>query len=353
MEENKKKVSVKKIIVTVVCVLLALLMAALIGVAVYISGLMDKIDRNIDSTLETISESEYEEMIREEEPSTPTDPVLEEVDPTDVVWEEETEIEKMDHIINILLIGHDRGNGEKSRGRSDAMILVTINKQDDSVMLTSLMRDTYVQIPGKKDNRLNASFAFGGVKLLNETIKKNYGITIDGNIMVDFHSFPKVIEVIGGIDMKLTKAEANHLNRLPYGDQGQWEPNLVAGMNRLDPYQALAYSRIRKLSGGDFGRTARQRKVLKAIFNEVKDMSLGQLNDLLDELLSIVSTDMEDSQILEYALDLLPRLSNLTISTQNIPVEGTYKNVKIGGKAVIVIDFEKNKEVLREFMSID
>lgn len=353
MDEQKKKVSVKRIVITVICVVMALLLIAVIGVAAYVSGLMGKISRDPDATLETISESQYEEMIQEEEGTLPTDSELEQIDPTDVVWEEEPTVEPTiehdDRVINILLIGQDRTPNQKNRQRSDAMILVTVNKVKNTITLTSLMRDTYVQIPGKKDNRLNASFAFGGIKLLNETIKKNFGVIIDGNIVVDFASFEKVIDVLGGVDVKLTKTEANYLNKRPeVVDQ-----DLVAGVNRLDGNQALQYSRIRKLSGGEFGRTERQRKVLKSIMNEVKDQSLSKINNLLNELLPLVSTDMEDSEIFDYAFELLPMLSDLTVETKRIPADGAYKQANIGGKAVIVPNLEKNRQVLQEIMSVE
>ena len=120
------------------------------------------------------------------------------MDPEDVVWSDAVDVYGTDNIINILLIGQDaRKEGE--RARSDAMILATVNKTDQKIILTSLMRDMYVQIPGYSDNRINAAYAFGGTETLDETIRVNFDIEVDGNIELDFSGFCDIIDFIGGI----------------------------------------------------------------------------------------------------------------------------------------------------------
>lgn len=351
MDEEKKKVPVKRIVITVISIVLAVILIAGIGVTAYVEGLLGKMNRDPDATFDTISESEYNQLLEEEEATAETEFQGEEMDAADVVWDEETLLSQGESVINIMLIGQDRRPGNKKNARSDAMILVTINKVKKTITLSSFMRDMYVQIPGKNDNRINASYAMGGIKLLNKTIKKNFGVTIDGNVVIDFAGFMDAIEILGGIDIKLTKAEANYLNTTTYKDQEHWETNLVEGMNHLDANQALAYARIRKISGGDFGRTNRQRKVLKALMTKVKEMPLAELNNLLNELLPLITTDLTDAEILGYAMELLPILQYLEVKSQQIPAKDTYEYAKIDGKSVLLPDLKKNKQILQKIMS--
>ena len=355
MSRKKKKVSARRVILITLCVILSLILIAGICFIAYVEGMLGKLNRDPDATFETMSESEFNQLIDDEDATGDTEFDGEEMNASDVEWDEETLLSQGENVINLLLIGQDRRPGEKSKHtRSDAMILVTINKAKKTITMSSFMRDMYVKIPKKKDNRINASYAMGGIKLLNETIKKNFGVTIDGNVVVDFAGFMDAIDIVGGVDIKLTETEARFLNTTrTLKDQPQWKRNLVTGVNHLDAKQALAYSRIRKLSGGDFGRTNRQRKVLKALMNKIKELSLPEMNNLLNKLLPLITTDLKDSEILGYAGDLLPILPYLTVQTQQIPAEKTYKLAKIDGKSVIVPDFKKNKQILQEIMSVE
>ena len=131
----------------------------------------------------------------------------EEMDPEDVIWpEDDNGVIRDKDIINILLIGQDRRPGE-GRARSDSMMIATLNRKNGSIKITSLMRDMYVQIPGYSDNRINAAYAFGGMKLLNEVIAKNFLIHIDGNIEVDFEGFIEGIDIIGGVEISINRVK--------------------------------------------------------------------------------------------------------------------------------------------------
>ncbi len=167
----------------------------------------------------------------------------EKMEPEDVVWAEDpADPEALSMVTNILLIGQDRRPEESGTTRSDAIMIVSMNAETKKVTLVSIMRDTYVQIPGHVDNRINAAYRFGGASLLYETIEKNFGLKIDGTVGVDFSGFVDVINAVGGVDIDLTSAEAEHLSGV--------HPNLHAGLNRLNGEEALSYSRIRHLAGG-------------------------------------------------------------------------------------------------------
>ena len=245
------------------------------------------------------------------------------------------------NIVNIMLIGQDRREGE-GRARSDAMILLTINKKTKSVTLTSFLRDLYVEIPGYGGNRLNASYAYGGMELLNRTIAQNFDIYIDGNVEVDFSQFSQIVDLVGGVDITLRSDEAREIN-------SELGSSLTEGEQHLNGKQALAYARIRKLDAdGDFSRTQRQRTLINAIVRQLKDAGLVKLLDIVEDVLPMVTTDMSNTEILGYATALLPMLVNLNITNQRIPADGAYSYASVNGMSVLKADMEANRQLLRQ-----
>lgn len=275
-----------------------------------------------------------------------------ELDPSDIDWgDPATQIGGGKDVINILLVGQDRREGE-GRCRSDSMILCTINKSAKTLTMTSFMRDMYVQIPGYSDNRINASYAFGGMELLDQCLNVNFGIVVDGNIEVDFSGFQEAIDIVGGVDIELTAAEAQYLNRRGNWDlennAGQW--NLTEGLNHLNGSQALAYSRIRYVGNGDYGRTNRQRTVLTKLLEKAKGLSLSEADKLLKKILPLLATDLTEKQIVRLVMEMLPVLSDLSINTQQIPADGAHYGAYVREMAVLIPDLEKNRAILAEIM---
>lgn len=260
---------------------------------------------------------------------------LEIIDPENIEWNGENYSANDDKLINILLVGQDRREGE-GRQRSDSMILCSFNPETNEVALISFLRDLYIRIPGYSDNRLNAAYSFGGFPLLVDTLYVNFGITVDGCVEVDFNGFKKVIDAVGGIDVKLTAAEAKII-----GDGAK------EGISHLDGDHALMYARIRKLDS-DFGRTNRQRNVVKAVFNQVKNCSVSELMGLVNTVLPLVTTDMSNYQITSLAMQYAPALANLKMSTYSVPADGTYSHAMIRGMAVLVPDLYEVKKILFE-----
>lgn len=242
---------------------------------------------------------------------------------------------------NILLIGQDRLE-EESRARSDAIILCTFHKKDKTLTMTSFLRDLYVQIPGQQNNRINAAYTAGGMKLLRETLEENFGISVDGAVEVDFSAFTKIIDLLGGVTLELRQDEADVINKSTAG-------NLTEGRQLLNGKQALAYARIRKLDAdGDFSRTSRQRKLLETLIRTCRSGSISTLLALAREILPMVTTDMTKKELMGYALELLPTLSQLQIQGQHIPAEGTYSYKKIRGMSVLVPDLEAARQLLQD-----
>lgn len=259
------------------------------------------------------------------------------IKPEDVVWLSYAVPVLDKDVINILFIGQDRREGE-TRQRSDTMIIVSYSKQHGTVKLISLMRDMYVQIPGYSDNRINATYAFGGMELLNETIEVNFGVSIDGNFEVDFEGFTKIIDIIGGVDMTLTQEEADYMNKI-------WGYELSGGINRLNGEQTLVYSRIRNVGNYDYERTERQRAVLTQVLNETLRLNTAAQLRLLDELLPYLTTDMSKQDIVYYIMAIMQNGIN-GMNNYRIPEDGTYKSAKIRDMHVLVPDLEENRELL-------
>ena len=244
-------------------------------------------------------------------------------------------------IVNILLIGQDRREGEET-ARSDSMILCTYHRKTGNVTMTSFLRDLYVPIRGHHSNRINAAYSEGGAALLDDTLRENFGLHIDGNIEVDFSQFAQIIDLLGGVELELREDEAAEINKETGSD-------LAAGTQVLNGAQALTYARIRKLDAdGDFSRTSRQRKVMSALLSRYRDMQWKDLLPLMDQLLPLISTDMNYGKLVLLAMEILPKLSSAQITNQRIPADGTFRDEKIDGMAVLSADLEANRQILRD-----
>lgn len=254
-----------------------------------------------------------------------------------------------DQIINILLIGSDKRASWTQTGRSDSTMVATLDLKHKKLKLTSLMRDMYVNIPGHDMNKFNAAYSFGGVSLLYQTIAADFGLKLDGYVLVDFSAFKAVIKELGGVKISLTQDEYEYLTTA-YKKGSVLD--LKPGVNNMNGVQALAYSRIRQDSKGDFGRTERQRKVLQAIFTEAKSMSFTQLINLAKKILPYVSTDLTNDEILSYLQSII-MLGTTTIDQYRIPIDGSYTQDRINNMAVLIPDMDVNTKALNDFIFED
>lgn len=253
-------------------------------------------------------------------------------------------------VFNILLVGSD-SRESKDRGRSDAIMILSINKNDEKIILTSFLRDIFVDIPGKKSNRLNVAYSAGGPSLLIKTIENNFRIKIDKYASVDFFAFIDIVDAIGGVNISVTEDELpilnDYVNDINLLLEEDYDKDILKthGNHMLNGKQALGYCRIRYV-GTDFARTGRQRAVLEQIFYKVKNSNISKLNDLLNTLLPKITTNLDEGEIISYLLNLKKYLG-YDISQWSVPMSGTYKNVRIRKMAVLDIDFKKNIEEIR------
>ncbi len=260
-------------------------------------------------------------------------------------------------IHNILLLGEENIEGGEGRGRSDLIMIATINEEDKSIKLTSIMRDILVAIPGYSDNRLNAAYAMGGVSLVYQTLANNLGLDIDNYARVNFESFESIIDAIGGVDIKLTKEEADYLNNTNYISKEEFR-NVKAGKNHLNGNQALGYCRIRKVGTSereysDFGRTSRHRKLLESIITSIKDMNLKQLKKFCDKCLPYVTTDIDEETLEKYIKAVFDIGLDKKVKDYRIPIDGTYSDANLRGMLVTKVDLRKNALELQAFIRGD
>ena len=187
---------------------------------------------------------------------------------------------------NIALFGVDSRDNSFSNTRSDCIIIVSINKKTNDVKLTSVYRDTYVNIDGHGLDKITHAYAYGGPELAMSTLNKNLDLNITEFVTVNFETVKTVVDSIGGITIKVTDAEATQIEGLSSG-----------GTYTLDGDQALAYSRIRKIDS-DYQRTERMRTVIEAVFDKVKSLGVSELSNFVDTILPLISTNLSSNEII-------------------------------------------------------
>lgn len=229
-------------------------------------------------------------------------------------------------ITNVLLIGTDGRPGEK-KSRSDAMIILTIDNKHKSLKLTSLARDTYVDIPGHGKQKLTHAYVYGQESLLIETIEKNFELDIQNYAAVDFYSFMDIVDSLGGVNIDIKKDEIHEINKfIPEAYRWNNNPNKGeiayiqhAGEQKLNGYQLLSYSRIRK-NDSAFERDRRQRNVIQGFMNAIKDLPVTKYPGLIDTILPYVSTNMKPTEIIGLGTDILS-IGNLDLKQMEFPID--------------------------------
>lgn len=268
--------------------------------------------------------------------------------------------------MNVLLLGTDeRALAEK--GRTDSMIICSVNTVTGEVKLSSIMRDLAIDYKEMGYDtlgtyRINAANFFGGPEMAMQTVNHNFGLNIQNYVLVNFYGFQDAVEALGGITMDITEAEMNKINDgqkqvagIAYreGVEGveDWPNELLTEYGEgvhLNGQQALAYARIRKLDS-DYARTERQRKVLMAILDVVKQKSALELAQLGATLMPYISTNMELNDILTVAVTVLS--SNMEVSSMRLPVNGSYVEERRNNDAMLWdCDFPTNQQQLYNFI---
>lgn len=339
-----KALKITLIVIGCILLLIALLLG---GLWLYVNGLLNKVDRTEITGNLTLSEAE----IYEGETVDATDSV-EHIDQARDEFQEAQEIAplKDSKITNILLIGTDR-RASWEYGRSDSMMILSINERTKKIHLTSLMRAMYVCIPrsdGEQWGMLNAAYSWGGPKLLIETVENNFRIDIDHYVVVDFAAFEKGVDLLGGVEITLSDAEAHYIQ-----SQSRDKIPTSSGTQLLNGQQARVYCQIR-LIDNDFIRTKRQRTVLTKLMNKAASSSIPKLIDLAETMLPYVNTDMTNGEILSY-IAKVPSLMSNPITQRMLPIENeagkSYTGIIfVQGREMYKVDFNTNIRALHEFI---
>jgi len=290
----------------------AVLIGLLIGGGLYFVTTMNKLDR------ESISNNNEDLGISE-----------------DVMKELE---EKNSKVKNIALFGIDAEEGVT--GRSDAIMILTIDNEHNKLKLTSIMRDSYVNIDGRGKDKINHAYAFGGPELAIKTINQNFNLNIQDFATVNFSTLPKIIDAVGGVKIDVKDYEVSR--------SGVSQ----SGLQNLNGEQALKYSRIRYVGNGDFERTQRQREVLMALFHKVMERSIPSNITLANEILPMVKTNLTNTEIIKMGTNVMSN-GSITPEMERFPRDGYARGQKINGVYYLVYDEEDTIKQMQDYLFED
>lgn len=270
-------------------------------------------------------------------------------------------------VLNVMLFGEDNSDGDE-HGRTDTMIMLSIDNSHKKIKLTSFQRDTYVYIPDYGYNKINASYFYGGPKLAIKTIEANFGIKIDRYAVVDFESFIKIIDTLGGIDMEVTQDEIDYINYQMYKNGQVDEYTTIKdapGVVHLNGQEALWYARNRGLQkgedgneigldGDDWQRTSRQRKLLETLFESMKNADLTQIVSIVSSIGPLITTNLKKDEITALVSNSLTYLK-YDVVQYNVPEKGYwyYDDNTPVGSAIKFSDLQGQRVAFAQFVYED
>ena len=317
--EKAKPKKGKKAGLIIACIVLALVIAVAVFGVVYYNSVLNKINHV------EVPKIDYSQLATEATEAAEEEPAEETTEATTIPTTEPHVASSADYI-NFLVVGQAGRDGETERF-ADSMILFTVNTYEKTLTQTSLLRDSFVKPPnfrGHSFGRIKLTTVYhlgsfysngdiaGSMELMNLTLYNNFGIEVDHNFEIDFDVFVKAINALGGVRIELTEAEAKYLNK-EYENTLQ---EVTPGKNTLYGGAALAYARMRKAEGdadSDIVRTERQRKLVEAVIKQLKKLSASELQNLIDEVLPMITTSMTNTEITDMLMTLVPMLPELTI----------------------------------------
>ena len=250
---------------------------------------------------------------------------------------------KHDTVENYLILGVDSRGEEKSR--TDTMMLLSMNHETNTIKLVSFMRDIYADIPNHRSYKLNTAYYLGGVQLLKDTLNNMFDIPIHHYALIDFKNFETLVDIIApkGVEIDVEKDMSENI-----------DVELKKGLQRLNGKELLGYARFRMDAEGDFGRVARQQKVIEALKDEIVSISsIKNIPKFIGATQGYITTDVTNKEQLELMIKIITA-GGVGIEKLTIPQEGTftYKNYSHAGE-VIQIDVEQNKQILHDFLNLD
>ena len=259
-----------------------------------------------------------------------------------------------DSITNIALFGIDASDG--GVGRSDSIMIATIDTHNKKLKLTSIMRDSYVNIDGHGLDKINHAYAFGKAELAIKTLNENFDLNISEFAAVNFSTLPKIIDKIGGIELDIDSEELQYINGYISDLNGinntSVSPISSTGLQHVNGTQAMAYCRIRYTSGGDYKRTERHREVLSKMFEKILSMSPTSYPSLLNEILPMISTSLSASEIMDLGNEVL-KVGSTSLEQERFPLDGYCEGQMIGGVYYLTFDKETTVNQLHDYIFED
>ena len=259
-----------------------------------------------------------------------------------------------DSITNIALFGIDASDG--GVGRSDSIMIATIDTHNKKLKLTSIMRDSYVNIDGHGLDKINHAYAFGKAELAIKTLNENFDLNISEFAAVNFSTLPKIIDKLGGIELDIDSEELQYINgyisELNGINNTSVSPISSIGLQHVNGTQAMAYCRIRYTSGGDYKRTERHREVLSKMFEKILSMSPTSYPSLLNEILPMISTSLDASEIMDLGNEVL-KIGSTSLEQERFPLDGYCEGKMIGGIYYLTFDKETTVNQLHDYIFED
>ena len=331
-QQQPKKKRGLKIFLIILAVLIVLAGAAAAAGAVYYNRMMNKMNI-IELPEDTYVYTEETQLTEATEAVLDaTGAATEATEATTVVTEPPKAT--AEDIINILVVGQSSRAGEESR-MADTTMVVSVNTFDGTVTVFSVLRDSYVKLPDYKGHVCGRAkftvcyglgYQWGGIagamEMTNICMRDNFGVEVDYNVEVDFESFTRIVDLLGGIEIELTEAEAKYLNE----DDLYVRYDVQPGVQYLDGMAALSYARMRKAEGdndSDIKRSARQRLVIEKLLDKVRGLSLAELQSVADTLLPEITTTMTPADVVEILARIIPVFKDINIVGATIPYDKT------------------------------
>jgi len=270
--------------------------------------------------------------------------------PDDAITDEKGEKE----FYHILLLGEEALKSSAGNGRTDAIMLATVHVKQKKVVLTSVLRDTYVEPEGMQPCKINAVYAKQGVFGLYKILYDKLGVWPDGYVKVGFDSFEQIIDLLGGAEVTLTAEEAQYLNTHNYISKEEFR-NVSAGTQLLNGNQTLGYCRVRYVANcngtqNDYGRTERQRMVFENLFERYKEAGITKWVKFFKQALGYIETDINE-QTMEELIYVVYDKRISTLEQRQVPAKETYESKTVGKvTSTLVADWEKNKEIFWDLL---
>lgn len=260
-----------------------------------------------------------------------------------------------DDVINIAFFGLDRRKKEEP-SRSDAVMILSLDKKHKKVKLSSIMRDSYVDIEGHGKTKLNHAYAYGGPELAIKTINSNFKLNIRDFVAVDFYGLENIIDTVGGVEIPVRSDEIKYINSYMQGT-AKVENKAVQevqnpGLQNLNGMQAVAYARIRYTSGGDYERTERQRTILTAVMNKIKKLGPTEFPKVVGALLPNVESSLSSTEIIKIGTSVFA-LGIDNVEQQRFPLDNYCEGKLIDGIYYLLFNEEKTIDQMYKYIFED